>query len=164
MHKNYIYILHFYYNFRLQLINDASIEMDCNMDGENMVNVADDIEEVRDVILALMPRLHTALVKREGEGCTIYHPSQTQHQCLDPVDEETTKIRIDQCLAKCTGELIRMVYVSNKKPMPNIEVSSVLEIHRQLIIDSFQIGNIGSVSEEEMILNFMLNMDLFSYK
>ena len=78
--------------------------------------------------------------------------------------QETTKIRIDQCLAKCTGELIRMVYVSNNKPMPNIEVSSVLEIHRQLIIDSFQIGTIGSVSAEEMILNFMLNMDLFSYK
>ena len=121
-----------------------------------MSNVAADIDEVHDVILALMPRLHTALVKRECEGCTIYHPSQTQHQCLDPVDEETTKIRIDQCLAKCTGELIRMVYVSNNKPMPNIEVSSVLEINRQLIIDSFQIGNIGSVSAEEMILNFII--------
>ena len=129
-----------------------------------MVNVAADIDEVRDVILALMPRLHTSLIKRECEGCTIYHPSQTQHQCLDPVDEETTKIRIDQGLAKSTGELIRMVYVSNNKPMPNIEVSSVLEIHRQLIIDSFHMGNIGSVNAEEMILNFMLNMDLLSYK
>ena len=163
MHQNYIYILYFKYNFRLQLINDAIIEMDCNMDDKNMVNVAADIEEMRDVILALMQRLHTALVKRECDSCTIYHPSQTQYQCLDPVDEETTKIRIDQCLAKCTGELIRMVYVSNNKPMPNIEVSSVLEIHRQFIIDSFQIGNIGSVSAEEMILNFMHNMDLFSY-
>ena len=86
MHQNYIYILHFKYNFRLQLINDAIIEMDCNMDDENMVNVAADIEEVRDVILALMPRLHTALVKRECESCTMYHSSQTQHQCLDPVD------------------------------------------------------------------------------
>ena len=129
-----------------------------------MVNVAADIDEVRDVIPALMPRLLTALVKREYEGCTIYHPSQTQHQCLDPVDEETTNIRSDQCLAKCTDELIRMVYASNNKPMPNIEVSSVLEIHRQLIIDSFQIGNIGSVSAEEIILNFMFNMDLFFYK
>ena len=36
----------------------------------------------------------------------------------------------------------------------HIEVSSVFEIHRQLIIDSFQIGNIGSVSADEMILNF----------
>ena len=44
MHHNYIYILHFKYNFRLQLINDAIIEMDCNMDDENMVNVAADIE------------------------------------------------------------------------------------------------------------------------
>ena len=138
IHRNYIYILHFYYNFRLQLINDAIIEVDCNMEDLVMANVAADIEEVRDVILALMPRLHMALVKRECEGCTMYHPSQTQHQCLDPVDEETTKIRINQCLAKCTGELIRMVYASNNKPMPNIEVSSVLEIHRQLIIDSFQ--------------------------
>ena len=80
------------------------------------------------------------------------------------MDEKTTKIRIDPCLAKCTGELIRMVYVSNNKAMPNIEVSSVLEIHRQLIIDIFQIGNIVSVSAEEMIPNFMLNMDFFSYK
>ena len=113
------------------------------MDDVNMVNVAADIEEVRDVILTLMPRLHTALVKSECESCTIYHPSQTQHQCLDPVDEEITQIRIDQCLAKCAGELIRMVYASNNKPMPNIEVSSGLEIQRQLIIDSFQIRNIG---------------------
>ena len=81
-----------------------------------------------------------------------------------PRGRRNNKIRIGQCSAKCTGELIRMVYVSNNKPMPNIEVSSVLEIHRKLIIDSFQIGNIGSVSAEEMILNFMLNMDLFSYK
>ena len=44
--------------------------------------------------------------------------------------------------------------------MPNIEVSSVLEIHRQLIIDSFRIGSIGYVSAEEMILNFMPNMDV----
>ena len=130
-----------------------------------ILNVAADIDEVRDVILALMPRLHTALVKRECEGCTLYHPSQTQHRCLDPVDEEKiTKILTDQCVAKCTGELIRMVYASNNKPMPKIEVSSVLEIHRQLIIDSFQIGNIGSVSAEEMVINVMHNMDLFSYK
>ena len=80
-----------------------------------MVNVAADIDEVRDVILTMMPRLHTALVKRECEGCTLYDPSQTQHLCLNPVDEETTKIRIDPCLAKCTGELIRMVYASNNK-------------------------------------------------
>ena len=30
-----------------------------------MVNIDADIDEVRDVILALMSRLHTALVKRE---------------------------------------------------------------------------------------------------
>ena len=50
MHKNYIYILHFYYNFRVQLINDAIIEVDCYMDDEDIVNIA------ADVILALMPR------------------------------------------------------------------------------------------------------------
>ena len=65
----------------------------------------------------------------------LYHPNQTQHRCLDPGDEETTKIRIDQCLAKCIGELLRMVYESNNKLMPNIEVSSVLKIHMQLIIE-----------------------------
>ena len=122
--------------------------MDCNIDDENMVNFVADIEEVRDVILALMPRVHTALVKRECEGCTLYHPSQTQHRCLGPMDEETTRIRIDQCLAKCTGELIRMVYASNNRTMPNSQVSSVLEIHGQLIIDNFQLEHIGTVSTE----------------
>ena len=53
-----------------------------------MVNVAADIEKVRDVILALIPRIHTVLVKRECEGCTLYHPRHTQHRCLDPVDEK----------------------------------------------------------------------------
>ena len=133
------------------------------MDDENTVNAAVAIEEVRDVILVLMPRLHTALVKRECEGCTLYHPNQTQHRCLDPVDEETARIRIDQCLVKCTGELIRMVYASNNRTMPNIQVSSVLEIHGQLIIDDFQLGNIGTVKTEEMIMNFMLNIDPFHY-
>ena len=159
MHKNYIYILHFYYKFRLRLTNDAFIEVDCNMDDEKMVNVAADIEEVRDVILTLIPHIHTALVKIECEGCTLYHPSQTQHRCLDPVDEETARIRIDQCLAKCTGELIRMVYVSNNRTMPTIQVSSVLEIHGQLIKGNFQLGNIGTVSTEDIIMNFMLNID-----
>ena len=79
------------YNFRAQLISESIIEMDCNMEDLVMVNVAADIDEVRDVILALMPRLHMALVKRECEGCTIYHPGQTQHQYLEHVDEETTK-------------------------------------------------------------------------
>ena len=158
MHKNYIYILHFYYNFRLQLINDAIIEVDCTMDDENMVNVAADIEEVHDAIPALMPRIHTALVKRECEGCTLYHPIQTQHRCLDPVDKETARmIRINQC------ELIRMVYTSNNRTMPYIQVSSVLEIHGQLFKDNFQLGNIGTVSTEEIIMNFILNIDLFLY-
>ena len=89
-----------------------------------MVNVAVDTDEVRGVILALMPRLHTVFVKRECEKCTLYHPSQ--HRFLDPVDEDTSRTRIDQCLVKCTGELIRMVYILNNKPMPNIEVSSVI--------------------------------------
>ena len=46
------------------------------MDAQDMVNIAADIEEVCYVILTLMPRLHTALVKRE---------CQTQHRCLDSV-------------------------------------------------------------------------------
>ena len=158
MHKNYIDILHYFYNFRVQLINDAIIEMDCNIK-----DLAFDMDEVRDVILALMPRLHTALVKRECEGCTLYHPIQTQHRCLDPVDEETTRIRIYRCLSKCIGELIRMVYASNNRTMPNIQVSSVLEIHGQSIKDNFQLGNIVTVSTEEMIMNFMLNFDPFLY-
>ena len=33
--------------------------------------------------------------------------------------------------------------------MPNFDVSYVLEIHKQLLIDSFQIGNICSVSEDD---------------
>ena len=86
MHWKYVIYI-YYYNFRVQLISEAIIEMDCNMEDLVIVNVAADIDEVCDVILAWMPRLHTTLVKKECEGCTIYHPSQTQHQCLDPVEE-----------------------------------------------------------------------------
>ena len=79
------------------------------------------------------------------------------------MDEQTTRIRIDQCLTKCTGELIRMVYASNNRTMPTIQVSSVLEIHGQLIKDNFQLGNIGTVSTEEITMNFMLNIEPFLY-
>ena len=48
-----------------------------------MVNGAADIDEVLDFIIALMPTLyHMTLVKREYEGYTLYHPSQTQHREL----------------------------------------------------------------------------------
>ena len=52
--------------------------------------------------------------------------------------------------------MLRLVYGI---PMPNIEVNTVLVIHRQLIIDNFQIENIGFASAEEIILKFMHNMD-----
>ena len=42
-----------------------------------IVNVAVDIDELRDVILALMPCIYTTLIKRECEGCTLYHLCQT---------------------------------------------------------------------------------------
>ena len=94
-----------------------------------------------------------SLVKRECEGCTIYHHSQTQQQ----------KSGSTSVWPNVTGELIRMVYASNNKPMPNIEVSSDARNTQTINYRQFQIGNIGSVSAEEMILNFMHNMDLFSY-
>ena len=84
MHKNYIYILHFYYNFRLQLINDAIIEVDYNMDDKNMVTVAADIEEVHNIILALMQRIHTALVKRECEGVRYIIPAKLNNDSRTP--------------------------------------------------------------------------------
>ena len=58
------YISIYKYNFRVQPISEAIIEMDGNIEALVMVNVAADNDEMRDVILALMPRLHPALVKR----------------------------------------------------------------------------------------------------
>ena len=56
MHRKYVIYIYIYtYNFRAQLISEAIIEMNCNMVDLVMVNVAADIDEVRDVILALMP-------------------------------------------------------------------------------------------------------------
>ena len=65
------------------------------------------------------------------------NPQPMPGPCIDIVDEETTRIRIDQYLEKCIVELIRMVYASNNKPMPNVQVSTVLEIHGQSIIANF---------------------------
>ena len=76
-----------------------------------MVNVAADIDEVRDIILALT--FSHFIGQKRIRGCTLYHSSQTQHRCLYPVDEETTGIRIDQCWANWTGELLRMVCTCN---------------------------------------------------
>ena len=57
------------------------------------MNVAANIDEVSDVILALLPHLHTAWVKRESRY------SIAAKINTDAVDEETTKILIDPCLA-----------------------------------------------------------------
>ena len=50
----------------LQLINDAIIEVNCNMDDKNIVNIAAAIEEVRDVIISLMPRIYTRKNARDA--------------------------------------------------------------------------------------------------
>ena len=56
-----------------------------------MVNVAADIDEVCDVILALMSRLHTTLVKRECEGGTIYHPAKFNTNVWTPWTKKQQK-------------------------------------------------------------------------
>ena len=60
----------------VQLISESIIEMEYNVDYLVMLNVAADIDEVRYVMLALMPRLHTTLVKGSARDARYIIPAK----------------------------------------------------------------------------------------
>ena len=51
-------------------------------------NFTDSLEKSRDVMIAILPLLISSKIKRECNGCFTFHPSQTQHSCLEEVSEE----------------------------------------------------------------------------
>ena len=144
------------------MIDDAILEVSGQVTDNEMVNVAEAVDDVRDVIMSVLPRLHSALVKKRCQGCIINDPSQQHHTCLEAgglVDDRV--ILLEECLAMITNTTIKMIYIVNEKPVPTIDVDSVKAIASQHIIEEYQKGNIGTVASEQMVLNFYAHIEQF---
>ena len=116
--------------------------------------LADDEIDVRSVILSLLPRLVTTAQRRQCEGCTISHPSQLQHSCLEVTEEDRCDY-LNQAMLCCNTKLLALVYKANNMDMPDVDVDNVKANHEKEIEEKFLKDEIGTVASEQMVQNFI---------
>ena len=142
------------FNCRIPMVLEAVQEVTGEVSDNEMANVAEVVDDVRDVIMSLLPRLHNAIMKKSCEACMINDPSQRHHTCLEAGLVDNRIQVIEECLAKCDDTIIRMIYIANAKPVPTVDVESVKAIAGPFIVEEYQKGNVGTVDSEQMVLNF----------
>ena len=131
-------------------MNEAIQDLSGEVTDVEMQNVAQTIDDVRDVMMSLMPRLHNTLVKKTCQACMINDPSQNHHTCFEHPDNEEKVAIIEECMTMIDDALINMIYMANGKPTPTVEVDSVKAITQAFVIEEFQKRHIGTVASEEM--------------
>ena len=60
---------------RIPMVLEAVQEVTGEVSDNEMANVAELVDEVRDVIMSLLPRFHNAIMKKRCEACMINDPS-----------------------------------------------------------------------------------------
>ena len=143
------------------MVEDAVNTLSGDVTDQEMSDVAASIDQVRDVILVILPRLHTSLVRKSCEGCAIDHPSQTQHSCLEPADDETRTAQLQQCLDRIDDAMIGMVFAAGRKPSPIVEVESVKAICHDYIIEQFICKTVCTPTSETLVEQFYTVMNVF---
>ena len=115
-------------------------------------------------MIAILPTLISSKIKRERNGCFTCHPSQTQHSCLEEVSKEDRTDRIKNVISQCTSGMINMVFACNGKPIPSVDVEAVKALYGTEIIDKTKQGTFSNVDSENMVINFLSNVELFHTK
>ena len=69
----------------------------------------DSLENVRDVMIAILPSLISSKIKRECNGYSTSHPSETQQTYLEKVNEEKRTDIIKHVILLCTSGMINRV-------------------------------------------------------
>ena len=124
----------------------------------------DSLEKSRDVMIVILPSLISSKIKRECNGCFTAHPSQTQHSCLEEVSEEDRTDRIKHVISQCTSDMINMVFACNGRPISSVDVEAVKAMYGTEIIEKTTLGTFSNVDSEDMVMNFLFNVELFHTK
>ena len=66
------------------MIDDAILEVSGQVTDNEMVNVAEAVDDVRDVIMSVLPRLHSALVKKRCRVVLSTTPLNNTTRALKP--------------------------------------------------------------------------------
>ena len=106
--------------------------------------------DVRNVILSLLPRLVATSIRRQCEGCTVNHPSQLEHSCLEVSDDDRREF-LRQALTCCNTKLLSLIYDVNNMKMPDVDLELVKSTHEKEIEDKFFKAEIGTVGSEQMV-------------
>ena len=109
---------------------------------------------VRNVILSLLPRLVATAIRRQCEGCTIDHPSQLEHSCLEVSDDDQRDF-LQQALTCCNTKMLSLIYDVNNMKMPDVDLELVKSTHEKEIEEKFFKKEIGTVRSEQMVQNLL---------
>ena len=140
------------FNCRITMALEAVQVVTGEVHDNEMANVAEVVDEVRDVIMSLLPRLHNAIMKKRCEACMINDPSQRHHICLEAGLVDDRLQVIEECLANCDDTIIRIIYIANAKPVPTVDVESVKA--QPFIIEEYQKDSVETRDSEQIVLNF----------
>ena len=103
-------------------ITDEISHLEDDMGDMEMARAVEQMEEIKAVVLSLVPRVVESLKRKECNGCYINHGSQDQHSCLDlltsEAEEEKMETRLDTALGHCSEELVGLVYSIYGRAMP----------------------------------------------
>ena len=124
----------------------------------------DSVAKSRDVMIAILPSLIYSKIKQECNGCFTSHPSQTQHSCLEEVSEEDRTYIIKHAISQCTSGMINMVFACYGRHISSVDVEAVKAMYGTEIIEKTKLGTFSNVDSEDMVMNFLSNVELYHTK
>ena len=125
-------------------------------------NFTDSLEKSRVVMISILPSFISSKIKRECNACFTSHPSQTRHSYLEEVGKEDRTERIKHSISQCTSGMISMLFACNGRPISSADVEAMKAMYGTEIID--KIGTFSNVDSEDMVMNFLSNVELFHTK
>ena len=100
-------------------ITDQISHLEDDMGDMEMARAVEQMEEIKAVVLSLVPRVVESLKRKECNGCYINHGSQDQHSCLDLLTSEAAKEKNGDPPGHRLGALLgraRGVGLQNQRP------------------------------------------------
>lgn len=109
------------------------------------------MDTVANVILSLVHKIAEVTKKDQPcEACGIEDSSQKYHTCLTP-----SETHFQECLNKCSEELVILVFKLNGRAMPPVDIKEVKVCHGWEMKEKFMRQEIGTVDSENLVQNLM---------
>ena len=112
--------------------------------------------------MSFLPRLVVTAIRRQCEECTIDHPSQLEHSCLEVSDDDRL-MYLNPALLCCNYKLLSLIYDVNNMKIPKVDIETVKSTHEKEIEEKFLKDEIETVGSEQMVQNLQILLAVFFF-